>query len=121
MEKIFEKIDSFRSGETDQHYRKDLSPVYENEYIKLVRIDSSNRFGGKEVICGKQWSILFELKQSFSSLAGWKKLQNYYRDDIRITPVKSGALAGCYGIRFYRMASNPTDQIIVDILNFIFA
>ena len=118
--KIFEKIDSFRSGETDQHYRKVLSPVYENEYIKLIRIDSSNKSGGKVVKCGKQWSIIFELKQSFISLAGWKKLLNYYSNDIRITPVKSGALAGCYGIRFYHMTSNPTDQIIIDILNFIF-
>lgn len=62
MDKIFEYINCFRTGYTAQHYRRDISPVYENEYLKLVRIDSSNKAGGKDVVRGKQWSIIFELK-----------------------------------------------------------
>ena len=121
MDKIFEYINCFRTGYTEQHYRRDISPVYENEYLKLVRIDSSNKAGGKDVVRGKQWSIIFELKKSFISLDGWQQLCNYYGDDVKITPVRTGALKGCYGIRFYHMASNPTDKIVLEIHNFIFS
>ena len=120
MDKIFEYINCFRTGYTEQHYRRDISPVYENEYLKFVRIDSSNKAGGKDVVRGKQWSIIFELKQSFISLDGWQQLCNYYGDDVKITPVRTGALKGCYGIRFYYMVSNPTDKIVLEIHNFIF-
>ena len=81
----------------------------------------SNKAGGKDVVRGKQWSIIFELKKSFISLDGWQQLCNYYGDDVKITPVRTGALKGCYGIRFYHMVSNPTDKIVLEIHNFIFS
>ena len=120
MENIFNEIDKHRAGGTEQHYRQDISPVYENDYIKLLRIDSSNKSGGAKVICGKQWSIIFDLKKSFITLSGWRNLKERYGDDVNITPVRTGVLKGCYGIRFYHMSSNPTDKIITDILDYIF-
>lgn len=120
MKNIFDEIDSFRTGETEQHYRQDISPAYENEYIKLIRIDSSNQSGGKTVIRGKQWSIIFEQKKPFTMLIGWRRLKEYYGEGIRITSVNKGVLKGNYGLRLYHMSSNPTDNVVIDILDYIF-
>ena len=119
-ENLFNTINSFRVGKTRQSYRRDTPPYYENQYIKLIRIDSGNRAGGQSVIRGKQWSIIFEPKLAFTLLPGWKILHNRYGDDIKITPVTRGVLKGCHAIRFYHMSEDPTDEIILGILDFIF-
>ena len=119
-ETLFSAINTFRIGKTEQSFRRDIPPDYENKYIKLSRIDSANKKGGQSVIQGKQWSIIYEPKSSFVALHGWKALCDYYGDDIKITCVNRGILKGCQAIRFYHMSSNPTHSIIIDILNFIF-
>lgn len=117
---LFDAINAFRIGKTEQSYRRDTPPYYENEYIKLERIDSANKKGGQSVMQGKQWSIIYKFKSPFNALPGWKMLCDYYGSDIKITCVNRGSLKGCQAIRLYHMASDPTDAIIIDILNFIF-
>ncbi|HHT98988.1 MAG TPA: hypothetical protein GXZ79_02755 [Acholeplasma sp.] len=59
IETIIEKIKTFKTANgTKQSWRKDEPPKYENEYIKLVRIDSSNAHGGSKVSQGKQWGFI---------------------------------------------------------------
>lgn len=62
MGNIFNEIDKLRAGGTEQHYRQDISPVYENDYIKLLRIDSSNKSGGAKVIRGSNGVLFLTLK-----------------------------------------------------------
>lgn len=119
-ETLFDELESFRIGKTTQNWIRNNPPSFENKYIKLLRIDSSNKKGGESVIHGKQWSIIFELKLPFTELPGWKTLCAKFCDDVKITPVTKGALNGCFGIRFYHMSSDPTNEIILDILDFIF-
>lgn len=121
MKKLIESINLFRAGQTEQSYRRDLPMTYDNEYITLARIDSANKKGGKSVLRGKQWSIIYELKKSFTSLSGWCKLKEYYQNDLKITPVTRGVLKGCNAIRLYHMSAEPTDEIILEILKFIFS
>lgn len=55
IETLIDKIKSFKTANgTKQSWRKDEPPTYENEYIKLVRIDSSNAHGGSKISQGKQ-------------------------------------------------------------------
>ncbi len=118
--KIIDKIDEYKSNGTSQFWVLAEEVDFSNEYITLKRIDSSNVAGGASVYRGKQWSIIIEIKKSFTMLKGWKELKNYYGNDLQITPVLKGALKGCVGIRFYKMSSNPNKEIIYDILTYIF-
>ena len=120
MEDYLMSLNLYRYGETDQHWRKEKEFDFENEYIKLERIDSSNKSGGHEVIRGKQWSIIVILKKDFTHLDGWMELKKFLGNDLRVTMVEKGELKGCYGIRFYRMSRNPTNDFIKETLNYIF-
>lgn len=42
-ETLFSAINTFRIGKTEQSFRRDIPPDYENKYIKLSRIDSANK------------------------------------------------------------------------------
>ena len=49
IETLIAKIKSFKiASGTKQSWRKDEPPTYENDYINLVRIDSSNAHGGSK-------------------------------------------------------------------------
>lgn len=122
FEEITKYIDSFKSNYTTQSFlmHNDFI-IFNNEYITVRRIDTNNKTGGVKVKAGKCWSIIINLKKSFTHLRNWKLLKHYYDDDLAITEVKYGKLEGCYGIRFYRMSDNPTEEIIKEILRFIFA
>ena len=72
IETLIDKIKSFKTANgTKQSWRKGEPPKYENKYIKLVRIDSSNAHGGTKVSQGKQWGFVVEQKKEFQSLNGW--------------------------------------------------
>ena len=113
-------ISGYKIGGTNQHWRRDPDMRYENEYIRLLRIDSSNESGGERVHRGKQWSIIIDIKKDFTHLPNWKNLENYYKKELAITPVDRGVLKGYDGIRFYHMSQNPTDKTVKEILDYIF-
>lgn len=109
------------SLETSKSYTKEKDMVqFENEYISVLRVDSSNKWidkaSGK---LSKQWGIIIDIKKDFTMLPGYRDLQRNY-PNIAVTPVTRGEMLGCYGIRIYDMRQEPTKEIIEDILNYIF-
>jgi hypothetical protein len=120
FEELNQKLLKFRGSGTSQSWKKNEGFLYKNEYIYLIRIDSSNQTGGSIINNGKQWSIIIDIKKSFTDLPNWRMLERYYEDDIKLTPVTHGKNLGKFGIRLYRMAYDPTNEIIRDLLDFIF-
>ncbi|MDY0278263.1 MAG: hypothetical protein RBQ97_09295 [Acholeplasma sp.] len=117
---LVDKINTFKSiHNTNQSWRNSDSPIFENEYIKLMRIDSSNNHSGKMASNGKQWSILIEEKKNFQMLKNWLNLKREFKDALKVTPFRKSN-CGWVGIRFYEMEENPTNEIVMDILGYIF-
>ena len=111
-------LDSFKAGSTDKSWRMDRTAIrFENEFIRLVRIDSSNHWISATEM-EKQWGIIIEQKREFLSLPGCRKLMDYY--GMKVTPVRTGKNKGCFGLRFYNMKQDPTSEIVVNVLEFIF-
>lgn len=112
------KLDSYKIGRTDRSWKMSPTEVFfGNEYIQVVRVDSSNHHISASEM-EKQWSIIFEKKKDFSFLPGCRELCAKY--GMKITPVNKGANKGCFGFRFYRMKQDLDTNIVLDILNFIF-
>ena len=53
------------------------------------------------------------------SLKGWLLLKRELRDTLKVTPFRS-AKFDWIGIKFYEMEKDPTNEIVIDILDFIF-
>ena len=118
LNELNNSIEYFKKGETERCFLRVKDFItYSNDYIKVIRIDSSNKWVSENKMA-KMWSIIFELKKNFTSLTNYKNLCNEF--DIKITPVTKGMLKGCYGLRIYNMKRNPNREIILDILNYIF-
>ena len=116
---LLKKIEPYRSGSTSRLWTK--NPIcFNNEYIEVKRLDSSNKWLGLPRVSemGKMWSIIVDLKKDFRALTNYCELSK--KLDIKLTRVTKGELKGCRGIRIYKMKQNPTNDIIYDILNFIF-
>lgn len=116
---LLQKIEPYRSGSTSRLWTK--NPIcFNNEYIEVKRLDSSNKWLGLPRVSemGKMWSIIVDLKKDFRELTNYCELSK--KLDIKLTRVTKGELKGCRGIRIYKMKQNPTNDIIYDILNFIF-
>lgn len=116
---LLQKIEPYRSGSTSRLWTK--NPIcFNNEYIEVKRLDSSNKWLGLPRVSemGKMWSIIVDLKKDFRALTNYCELSK--KLDIKLTRVTKGELKGCRGIRIYKMKQNPTNDIIYDILNFIF-
>ena len=112
-------IDKYNSTETQRSWIKDQSLIkYDNEYVSVIRVDSSNKWIGYDKMT-KMWSIIIEIRKSFTYLPNYKALQNFL--NLKITPVNRGRLVGHYGIRIYDMKKDPDYQIIRAILDFIFS
>jgi hypothetical protein len=114
----FEKLlNQYRGNFTQQSWTK-FDFEYKNEYIKIIRIDCSNKAGGETVAGGKQWGIIFEFgERDFRQLKKWKKLIskcNY----IKITPRRG--YNGQYGIRFYNMSLCPDKNIVNAFIEYLF-
>ena len=115
---LINKLDTYKIGQTEKSWKMQNQQInYSNQYITVIRIDSSNKWL-PNLEMEKQWGIIFEKKQDFSHLANYLSLTSKY--DIKITPVKTGKNAGCYGLRVYGMKKDPDPQIVTDILDFIF-
>ncbi len=120
IDELIKKISLYKGKGTSQFWRMDKDYAYENEYISVKRLDSSNKAGGHKVFNGKQWSIIFMQKKDFSHLTNWQSLKQHLGEDLKITKVTRGRYKDCYGIRLYKMSADPSNEIVTDILNFIF-
>ena len=110
-------LDTYNSCDTERSFTMGQPMTYSNKYISVVRLDSSNKYTGTNSM-GKMWSIIFNLKESFYALPGYRALRSVL--DIQITPVTRGSIKGCYGIRIYGMKKDPSVAIVKTILDFIF-
>ena len=117
---LIKELDYFKNKGTVQSWKMSDAISYNNAYIDVLRIDSSNKAGGSSVQQGKMWSIIVDIKKDFTSLPHWIDLCKHYGKDINITPIKTGKLTGYFGIRLYNMSKDPTEKIIVNILDYIF-
>ena len=116
---IVERINSFKNGSADRRWKmKDQELAFDNEYITVIRVDSSNKWVSSTEM-EKQWGIIFEMKKDFTHLTKYKELASHC--DIAVTPVRTGKNAGCYGLRVYKMKRDPDLEILAEILNYIFS
>ena len=120
LAELIKELETFKDIGTVQSWKRTEAVKYKNEYITVLRIDSSNKAGGSSVRQGKMWSIIVDIKKEFTTLPQWIDLCKYYGKNIDLTPVKTGKLAGNYGIRFYNMSKDPTAIIIYKIMDYIF-
>ena len=111
-------LDNYNRCETERSFVMGQSMAYDNEYITVVRLDSSNKYTGMDPM-GKMWSVIFDQKKSFLSLPGYRALRGVL--DIKVTPVTRGSIKGYYGLRIYGMKKDPDVAIVKTILDFIFA
>ena len=110
-------LDTYNNGDTERSFVMGQPMSYSNDYISVVRLDSSNKYTGTNTM-GKMWSIIFNHKQNFYALPGYRALKGVM--DINITPVTRGSTKGCYGLRIYGMKKDPSVAIVKTILDFIF-
>lgn len=115
---IKNRIENFNNCETQRSWMMEERTIdYENEFLLVHRIDSSNKWVGPDEM-EKMWSVIFESKRDFNHLQGYKEIKKVL--DINITKVKRGKLKGCFGIRIYGMKREPNSKIVKEILDFIF-
>lgn len=122
MLNLLNKLQPYMQKKTDRHWSREEKLLnYENDYISVLRIDSSNKWTTDKAsgFMTKMWSIIIKLKKDFSNIKNFKELEKSIK--IKITPVTKGALTGSYGIRIYNMKQEPTKEIIKEILDFIFS
>lgn len=112
------KINEYNFGETRRSWVVgDNSILYSNDYINVIRFDSSNRWIDNDKM-SKMWSIIFDKKKDFTHLKQYQVFQNSF--NVKITPVTRGKIRGYFGIRIYDMKQEPNSDIIKIILDFIF-
>ena len=118
ISELITKLNTYKIGSTERAWKmKNQELSYENEYIKFIRMDSSNKWISTSEM-EKQWGIIFEMKTNFSGLSTYRELSSKY--DVAVTRVTKGKNAGCYGLRFYKMKKEPDAEIVLDIFNYIF-
>ena len=118
---LSQKINFYKTSTTSRSWTRTKESVYfNNDYLNVRRLDSSNKWLGipHASEMEKQWSIIIDFKKEFRNLPKYRELLQLL--DIRLTPVTKGELSGCYGIRVYGMKQEPSSSIIYDILNYIF-
>lgn len=114
---ILEDLLAYKTGVAEHSWKKLQGFIYENDYISVVSIDSSNRWISSTEM-EKQWSIIIDKKKEFSSLPNFSLLS---REGVLVlTPVHNGRNKGCFGIRLYGMKRDPNEEIIKKLLDYIF-
>ena len=114
---LIEELLEYKKGTCDRRWKKSQKFLYENDYIELVSLDSSNKWLSSTEM-EKQWSIIIEKKKDFTSLPNFSLLKE--QGLLTLTPVNNGANKGCFGIRLYGMKKDPDEGIIKKLLDFIF-
>ena len=114
---LIEGLLEYKKGTCDRRWKKSQKFLYENDYIELVSLDSSNKWLTSTEM-EKQWSIIIDKKKDFTSLPNFSLLKE--QGILTLTPVSNGANKGCFGIRLYGMKKDPDEGIIKKPLDFIF-
>ena len=115
---LIAKLNTYKIGSTERSWKmRNQELSYSNEYIKFIRMDSSNKWISTSEM-EKQWGIIFEMRTNFTQLSTYRELASKY--DVAVTRVTKGKNAGCYGLRFYKMKKDPDAEIVLDIFNYIF-
>lgn len=114
---LIEELLEYKKGTCDRRWKKSQKFSYENNYIELISLDSSNKWLSSTEM-EKQWSIIIEKKKDFTSLPNFSLLKE--QGLLTLTPVNNGANKGCFGIRLYGMKKDPDEVIIKKLLDFIF-
>lgn len=114
---LIEELLEYKKGTCDRRWKKSQKFSYENDYIELVSLDSSNKWLSS-IEMEKQWSIIIEKKKDFTLLPNFSLLKE--QGLLTLTPVNNGANKGCFGIRLYGMKKDPDEGIIKKLLDFIF-
>ena len=78
MENLLLKLNPYKMSQTDRTWTKEYSMLkYDNKYISVLRIDSSNKWieidGVKSM--SKMWSIIVCIKQDFTKLQQYLELK----------------------------------------------
>lgn len=120
VKQLVNELLEFKKRNTKQSWIKN-TVFYSNEYIDLISIETSNKHGGNTIYCGKQWSLIINVKKHFVTKDTWLNLKKCLGKDLDFTPVNKGKYKGKYGIRFYRMSDNPNNKVITDILDYLFS
>ncbi len=115
---LLDELSMYKEGLTEQRWTMD-DYRFRNDYINVIRIDTSNKAGGAKVKQGKQWSIIFERTTNLmlEDLITYKNLvkKSGY---IRVTPRVN--YPGQYGIRIYNMAKNPNVKVLNNLFSYLF-
>lgn len=114
---ILDRLSFYKEGETTHGWKSFQDISYENEFISLISVGSSNKWLS-DVEMDKQWSIIVKPKQDFSNLPNFMFLRD--KNIVSLTEVRRGENVGCFGIRLYEMSKDPDEEIIINLLNFIF-
>lgn len=110
-------LDRYNSGDTNRSFVMGAPMHYQNEYIRVVRLDSSNKWIGYDDM-SKMWSVIFDKRKSFVHLRNYQELRRVI--DVEVTPVTRGSIKGFYGLRIRGMKNNPSEEIVRVILDYIF-
>ena len=118
IKQVVECLQAYNNCVTERSWTKtEFMLTYENEYIKLLRVDSSNHHIENNDM-SKMWSIIIDKKKEFTCLPHFKELQKHI--DIKVTPVRTGKLKGYWGIRIYDLKREPNRKVVQMILDYIF-
>ena len=118
INQVVNRLQAYNNCVTERSWTKtELMLTYENEYIKLLRVDSSNHHIENNDM-SKMWSIIIDKKKEFTNLPNFKELQQHIT--IKVTPVRTGELKGYCGIRIYKLKREPNKDVIKMILDYIF-
>ena len=117
LSQLLQKIEKYKAGITYRGYGTLIIP-YSNDYINLICVEHSNNWTNIRTLT-KQWSFIIDIKKGFTNLSTFKDLEKNI--SINVTPVRKGKNKGSFGIRIYEMKAAPDEQIVKDILNYIFS
>ena len=121
IEELIENLNKFKDKSKFDSFAVMFDDLYyDNEYVKVIRVDSSNKWEGvpHKSNMNKQWGIIIDKKKDFTDLDNYVKLSELI--DIKLTEVKKGVNKGKFGIRIYNMSQNPNKEIVKQLLRFIF-
>jgi len=115
---IIQKLSTYKAGTINKGF-SETTLKYTNNYIEVISYSHSNKWlDSNHTDMEKMWSIIYKPKLSFSMLKNWNKLIK--SEDIEITDIKKGQHIGKYAIRIRGMKKSPNDEIIKEILHYIF-
>lgn len=118
IDKLLELLDLYKDGQTEQRWTIN-GYTFENKYIRIVRIDTSNKAGGSNVNQGKQWSIIFE-RPTDLKLEDLKTFKDLQEKSGYIKVTQRVNYPNQYGIRIYNMSKNPDVKILGNVFDYLF-